>query len=66
MNVLHLGALALTKAQYGEGYGPVYLDEVNCSGTEASIVHCGHIGVANTNCGHAEDAAIICKGKEGC
>ena len=58
-----LGALALTKAQYGEGYGPVYLDELNCNGTESSIMQCGHSGVANANCHHAEDASVICKGK---
>ena len=59
-----LGALALTKAQYGEGYGPVYLDELNCNGTESSIMQCGHSGVANANCHHTEDASVICKGKQ--
>ena len=56
-----LGAIALSSAAYGEGYGHVYLDELQCTGSEPNITKCTHQGIGNTNCGHSEDAAVICK-----
>ncbi|NXA44060.1 CD5L protein, partial [Eudromia elegans] len=45
-----------------QGHGPVWLDGVNCSGTEESLAKCpaGPWGVHA--CGHAEDAAVVCSG----
>ena len=58
---IHIGAKALRMAQFGEGNGPIYLDEVQCNGTEHSLLDCLHSGVLNHDCRHTEDAGVICK-----
>lgn len=54
---------ALTNAAFGQGTGPIWLDDVSCSGNELSITDCRHPGFGVHNCGHTEDASIICAGK---
>ena len=51
------------KAHFGEGTGEILLDEVNCRGNEPSIERCSHIGWNVHNCGHHEDASVICSSK---
>ena len=40
--------------------GPVWLSELSCTGTEASLAECGHSGWGLSNCDHAKDAEVIC------
>ena len=47
-------------AQYGQGSGPIWMDEVNCHGGEASIMNCAHGGWGSHDCSHFEDASVIC------
>ena len=47
-------------ARYGQGSDPIWMDDVHCRGTEASLFHCTHAGWATHNCGHSEDASVIC------
>ena len=51
------------RAFFGEGNGQVWLDDVECEGMEKSITECSHRGFGENDCGHAEDASIICSGK---
>ncbi|KAL3996060.1 deoxyribonuclease-1-like protein [Sarotherodon galilaeus] len=53
---------ALQNAAFGEGSGPIWLDNVDCVGNESSITDCRHNGLGVHNCGHSEDASIICEG----
>nr|XP_039257939.1 macrophage receptor MARCO-like [Styela clava] len=48
------------KAYYGEGTGPIFMDNVDCVGTEDNIWSCPHIDEHNENCGHSRDAGVEC------
>ena len=56
----HTAATALEIARFGEGTGPIHLDDVHCSGNESSLQECRHNGVGDHNCGHIEDASVVC------
>ena len=53
----------MARARYGPGTGPIYLDNVECSGQEERLEQCVHQGVNNHNCGHREDAGVFCQSK---
>ncbi|XP_042562381.1 HHIP-like protein 1 [Clupea harengus] len=55
-------ALRASKAaEFGEGsHLRIVLDDVQCQGTEATLLDCQHAGVGSSNCVHYEDAGVIC------
>ncbi|XP_051239665.1 pancreatic secretory granule membrane major glycoprotein GP2 isoform X12 [Dicentrarchus labrax] len=52
---------APSNARFGPGSGPILLDDVSCFGNESSITDCRHQGFGVHNCGHNEDASIVCE-----
>ncbi|NXX20807.1 NETR protein, partial [Podargus strigoides] len=53
-------AKALSWAHYGQGSGPILLDEVECSGNELSLDQCKKSDWGQQNCDHIEDAGVSC------
>ncbi|KAF1469545.1 hypothetical protein FQV17_0013482, partial [Megadyptes antipodes antipodes] len=51
---------ALSEAAFGEGTGPIWLEEVHCKGTELSLWDCPANTLFCKNCDHKEDAAVNC------
>lgn len=52
---------AAKNSEFGEGKDmPILLDDVQCEGTESSLLHCKHGGLGAHNCAHNEDAGVIC------
>uniref|UniRef100_A0A665UJY2 protein-lysine 6-oxidase n=1 Tax=Echeneis naucrates TaxID=173247 RepID=A0A665UJY2_ECHNA len=51
---------ALTKAQLGQGTGPIHMNSVQCTGRERSITECQYKAVPLYSCKHNQDVAIRC------
>ena len=52
---------AVPNAFYGKGLNKkIWLDEVNCAGTEWTIVNCPHRGWHVHDCKHRQDAGVKC------
>ena len=53
-----LGAVSYTNAHFGQGTGPIQIDNVGCDGPESVLVQCYHLTI--DDCVHAEDAGVRC------
>ena len=47
-------------ARFGRGKENILLDDVYCTGNESSLELCTHRGKGIHNCGHSEDAGVVC------
>ncbi|KAG6924446.1 CD163 molecule-like 1, partial [Chelydra serpentina] len=51
---------AVGEAAFGEGTGPIWVETLNCRGTESSIWDCPAKPWGESNCDHKEDVAVNC------
>ena len=56
---------ATTRAHFGKGSGSIWMDDLQCTGDEQSIFDCDYKGWGQHNCGHREDAGVVCEGEIG-
>jgi len=50
---------------YGAGSGLIWLNNVQCNGTETNIEYCRHNGWGTRNCRHREDVSVSCFTRNG-
>uniref|UniRef100_A0A8C9FWX7 Soluble scavenger receptor cysteine-rich domain-containing protein SSC5D n=1 Tax=Pavo cristatus TaxID=9049 RepID=A0A8C9FWX7_PAVCR len=50
------------RAWFGQGHNAIWLDDVNCTGTENNLLECLARPWGEHNCNHAEDAGVVCSG----
>ena len=65
LHCLNIGAVARPNAFFGQGTGPIWLDDLLCRGNEQRLVDCpvstGGIGMIDFCNGHADDAGVTCQ-----
>ena len=57
------GAVVDSSAAFGQGIGPVWLDNVHCSGIESRLVDCPSRRINFHNCYYSNVAGVTCQGK---
>ena len=50
-------------AYYGQGQGDIYLENVQCNGSESSLEDCPASELGVHDCYHSEDAGVKCQGR---
>ena len=55
-------ATAYSFARFGQGSGPIYLDQVSCTGREEMLGDCNANPIGVHDCSHFEDAGVGCQG----
>ncbi|XP_067321164.1 scavenger receptor cysteine-rich type 1 protein M130-like [Anolis sagrei] len=51
---------APVEAHFGKGKDPIWINEVQCNGTEVSLYNCIHRMHTLYECRHEEDASVVC------
>ena len=52
--------VAVTDGRFGPGIGPIWLNEVQCTGQEQTLFNCSQQPFGINNCNHDQDVGVIC------
>ena len=56
-----LGAASYCCGIFGQSYGPVWLSNLGCSGSNGKLSSCSHTSYGSNNCNHTKDAGAGCR-----
>ncbi|XP_077594333.1 neurotrypsin-like [Stigmatopora nigra] len=56
-------AEVVSDGTFGQGTGLILLDDIHCDGSESSLLDCRHGIWGRTDCSHAEDVGVRCRGR---
>ena len=51
---------ALSQATFGQGTGRIWLDNVQCTGSDRVLINCTASSNGVNSCTHAQDAGVRC------
>ena len=58
-----IGSVPYTTAtQFGQGTGPIFISDVQCTGQESNLFDCSYRSVPTSSCTHYHDAGVKCEG----
>ena len=55
-----IGAQGFQQARFGEGTGRIWLDNVQCTGSERQLRNCTTSSNGINSCTHGQDAGVRC------
>ena len=61
----YTGGEAHTRAAFGAGTGTIWMDDVQCAGSESRLADCPFGGWGLHNCRHSEDVGVSCGAASG-
>ncbi len=53
-------AIGFGHVNAGEDSQPIWMDDLECTGNETTVLACLHAGFGNSNCRHREDVSVTC------
>ena len=54
------GLLSGGVSDFGRSYGPIWLENMNCTGNETRLLNCQHSDWGVHDCHHIEDVGVYC------
>ena len=61
--IIFIGSIAYdTASEFGKGFGPILMSEVNCNGDESSLIDCSYSPLVSSHCTHEYDVGVKCEG----